>query len=186
MEDRRIVELFWQRDELALKETDKKYGDYVFKIAQNILEDNEDSIECVNDTYMRAWNTMPNNRPDKLNLYLGKIARGIAIDFYRKKSAQKRISTQYSISLSELEECVGAADNTESIVEGEQLLSLINRFVMSLKVIERNVFICRYYFFDAIEDISYHTGYSVSKIKSMLLRTRNKLKKFIESEGFSV
>ncbi len=186
MEDRRIVELYWSRSESAISETDKKYGRYIYNIANNILSDDEDSKECVNDTYMRAWNTMPSNRPDKLSVYLFKIVRGIAIDFYRKKNADKRISSQYSLSLSELGECISGKDTAVSSAEYELLYSLINRFVLALSNTERTVFISRYYFMDSINDIAKNLGFSVPKVKNMLFRTRNKLKNFIESEGFPI
>lgn len=186
MDDRQIVNLYWSRDEAALSETDKKYGRYLSKIAHNILCDIEDVEECVNDTYMRAWNTMPQHRPDRLNIYLGKIVRGFSVDLFRRKNAEKRRSSQYSLSLCELEECVSGKDSTVSIYETELLSAAINRFLFTIDSEERSVFICRYFFLDSISEIAVCKGCSQSKIKSLLFRTRKKLKNFLESEGFEV
>ncbi len=184
MDDSQIVNLYWDRDESAVAETDIKYGRYLRKISYNILSADEDVSECVNDTYMRAWNTMPQQRPSKLSVYLGRIIRGISIDALRRKSAEKRGGTQYTLSLCELEECVDGAPSAEDKVSEKLLGEAISRYLYTLPAESRTVFVCRYFFCDSIEDIAKCKGCSQSKIKSLLFRTRKGLKAFLESEGF--
>ncbi|MBQ8550297.1 MAG: RNA polymerase sigma factor [Clostridia bacterium] len=184
MDDLQIVDLFWRRDESAVTETDTKYGRYLKKISYNILSQDEDVNECVNDTYMRAWNTMPSERPSKLGVYLGRIVRGLSIDLLRKKGAEKRGGKQYLLSLSELEECVDGAPSAEDKLNEKLLGEAISRYLYSLPAESRTVFVCRYFFCDSIEEIAKCKGCSQSKIKSLLFRTRKGLKAFLESEGF--
>jgi len=184
MDDVQIVDLYWNRDERALEETDIKYGRYLKKISSNILAQDEDISECVNDTYMRAWNSMPQHRPSRIGVYLGKIIRGISIDLLRKKGAEKRGGKQFSISLSELEECVDGAPSAEEKLDEKLLGEAISRYLYTLPAESRTVFVCRYFFCDSIEDIAKCKGCSQSKIKSLLFRTRKGLKAFLESEGF--
>lgn len=184
MEDSKIVNLYWERDENAVSETDIKYGRYLRKISFNILLADEDVSECVNDTYMRAWNTMPQQRPSRLGVYLGKIIRGISIDKLRHKNAEKRGGSQFSVSLCELEECVDGAPSAEDKLDEKLLGKAISSYLYSLPPEARTVFICRYFFCDSIEDIAKCRGCTQSKIKSLLFRTRNGLKVYLESEGF--
>ena len=184
MDDVQIVNLYWERDEKALIETDIKYGRYLKKISHNILSQDEDVNECVNDTYMRAWNSMPSQRPSRLGVYLGKIVRGISIDLLRKKGAEKRGGRQYTVSLSELSECVDGSPSAEEKMNDKLLGEAISKYLYSLPAESRTVFICRYFFCDSIEDIAKCRGCSQSKIKSLLFRTRKGLKAFLESEGF--
>ncbi len=184
MDDSQIVDLFWDRDESAITETDAKYGRYLRKISYNILSADEDVSECLNDTYMRAWNTMPHKRPSKLSVYLGRIIRGLSIDAIRRKGAEKRGGSQYILSLAELEECVDGAPSAEEKVNEKLLGEAISRYLHSLSAESRTVFVCRYFFCDSIEDIAKCKGCSQSKIKSLLFRTRKGLKTFLESEGF--
>jgi RNA polymerase sigma-70 factor (ECF subfamily) len=186
MQDDAIVSLYWERDEAAISETAKKYGKYLSKIAYNVLSDLEDTEECVNDTYMKAWNSMPPNRPGVLSTFLGKITRQAAIDIFRKKNSEKRRSSQFALSLSELEECVSAGDVTEQNVEIKELSASISNFLRTLSPEASGVFIGRYYFMDSIQDIAANFGMSQPKVKSMLHRTRIALKNHLEQEGYNV
>lgn len=187
MEDCKIVDLYWARDEDAIVQTQIKYERYLTKIAFNILSDHEDSAESVNDTYLRAWNSMPDNRPDLLSTYLGKICRRLAIDMYRKKTADKRGGSEYEVSLQELAENgiepAGAFDNDS---EFKQLGSLISEYLRTISAEQRTVFVSRYFHCDPLKDICARTGYSESKIKSMLFRVRGGLKKYLEKEGYTI
>lgn len=183
MEDRDIVELYWQRSEHALEETAKKYGKYFFTIANNILGSSEDANEIVNDTYLGAWNSMPENRPTVLSSYLGKITRRLAIKRLEAREADKRGGGEVSLVLEELSGCISAGQSVERELEQAELSSAIDRFVMSLPLTERRVFLCRYWYLDSISDIVKSSGFSQSKVKSMLHRTRKKLKLYLEKEG---
>lgn len=186
MDDLSIVELYWKRDEAAITETDRRYGKYLSKIAYNILADLEDSRECVSDTYLKAWNTMPENRPTVLSAYLGKIARQISIDAFRRKHSEKRRASEYSVSLSELEDCVSGSDTPEAEAEVQLLGSSINSYLRSVSDESRKIFIRRYFFADSVKDIASYFGVSEAKTKSVLYRTRQGLRKYLEKEGFIV
>jgi RNA polymerase sigma-70 factor (ECF subfamily) len=140
----------------------------------------------VNDTYLKAWNSIPPNKPSVLSTYLGKITRQTSIDLFRKRTADKRISSQYAVSLSELEECVSTGDITEQNVDVHLLAESISKFLRTLSPEASNVFIGRYYFMDSIQEIAASYGMSQAKVKSMLHRTRIALKKYLEKEGFEV
>lgn len=186
MDDDKIVNLYWQRDQSAIRETESKYGRYLMRIAYNVLFDPEDSKESVNDTYLKAWNSMPPHKPGILSTYLGKITRQTSIDRYRKKNSQKRRGSEYSISLSELEECVSKEATPEEAIELQMLADAISAYLRSLSGENRNIFVCRYYFMDSIREIAAYSGVSESKIKSILYRTRNGLKSYLEKEGFAL
>ncbi len=184
MQDEMIVEMYWKRDENALRETERKYGRYLSKIAYNILSDWENSREIVNDTYLKAWNSMPTQRPKNLASYLGKIARQLSIDVFRTRNRQKRRASEYAVSLSELEECVSSDETTEQIVESKLLAEAIGRYLRILPAQTRNVFIGRYFYADPIREIAGYYGFSEAKVKSLLYRTRQGLKAYLEKEGF--
>ncbi len=186
MEDSKIVERYWQRDEQAIKLTEEKYGRYLLKIAFNILQDPADSDECVNDTYLKAWNSMPQNRPSVLSTYLGKITRRLSVDVFRKKNADKRAASQYAISLDELDEIIGGNDITVGKAEVDALAAAISTFLKGTSSVVRTAFVCRYYFSDSLEDISLYSGMSVPKIKSLLFRTRKELREYLLKEGFDL
>ncbi len=151
MLDEEIVDLYWQRDENALRETERKYGPYLTKIAYNILSDLEDSKERVNDTYLKAWNSMPPHRPGVLSAYLGKITRQLSIDLFRTRNREKRRASEYAVSLSELEDCVSGSETTEQRVELKMLAEAINAYLYTLPAEARSIFIGRYYFADSKE-----------------------------------
>lgn len=184
MDDARIVELYWERNENAISETANKYGSYLNSISYNILVNSEDAQECVNDTYHDAWNSMPPHRPSILSTFLGKITRRIAIDRFRKNKAVKRGGSEITLALEELEDCVAGSSDVEREYERQEVIELINRFLQSLPDTERKVFLCRYWYMDSIPSISEQFGFSQSKITSILYRVRGKLKVQLVKEGY--
>lgn len=186
MEDERIVELYWSRDEDAISKTQEKYDRYLTKIAYNILANAEDSRESVNDTYLAAWDSMPPHRPAVLRAYLGKLTRRISIDCFRGRNRAKRAPSQYALSLDELGECVSGGNTTEEIVNVKLLADAIGMFLRLQSDEARNLFIGRYYYLDSLKEAAAYCGMSESKAKSMLFRTRIALKEYLEKEGFSL
>lgn len=186
MTDEQIVELYWERDESALAATQQKYSRYLTKIAYNILTDMEDSLECVNDTYLRAWKAIPPNRPTVLSTFLGKITRRTAIDVLRRKSRDKRIPSEYLFSLSELAECVSDENSIEGQIEAEVLAKAINAYLRTISKEARQLFIGRYYYLDSLKEVAEYCGMSESKAKSMLYRIRCGLKAYLEQEGYVI
>lgn len=186
MQDEQIVELYFNRDESAITETQNKYERYLTKIAYNVLADFEDSKESVNDTYLAAWNSMPPHRPNVLSVYLGKLTRRISIDIFRKRNRDKRKASQYALSLEELGECVPALDGPEEAMDSQLLADAINKFLRSISEDARNAFIGRYYFLDPLKTVAGYCGMSEAKAKSLLFRTRCGLKEYLKKEGFDV
>lgn len=184
MQDEKIVALYWERDESAIRATEEKYGAYLTKIAYNILADLEDSKESVNDTYLGAWNSMPPNRPSILSTYLAKITRRTSIDIFRKRSSAKRRVSEYSVSLEELGDCISIGESPEQTVELQLLADTIAAYLQTLPKMNRNVFLQRYYYLDPVQDIADYYGVTKSKIEGMLHRMRKGLKAHLEKEGF--
>lgn len=182
MDDCELVELYWKRDELAILETAKKYGGYCYKIAYNILQKPEDSEECVSDTYFKAWNAIPDDRPYIFSAYLGKIARNLAINIYNKSNAKKRGNGELDLILNELENCIPSNYDVEIETESRQICKAINRFLLSLNEERRIIFVRRYWYGDSIKSISERFGFGESKIKSILFRCRNSLKRYLKRE----
>ena len=185
MDDKEIIKLYWERDEAAIKETSSKYGKLCAYIANNILSNYEDSEECVNDTWLAVWNAIPTQRPERFSAFVSKITRNLALKKYEYISAAKRNHSAVS-SLEELGECVSGTDNVESEMERKHIEYAINQFLWKQSDEKRNVFIRRYWYFDSIESICMRTGFSQSKVKSMLYGMRQKLKKYLEGEGIEV
>lgn len=183
MEDYSIVNLYWARSENAISETSKKYGNYCHSIAYNILGNVEDADESVNDTYLDAWNNIPPHRPSILSTFLGKITRRISIDKWRGRIAEKRGGGEIVLVLDELSDCIPSNQSVEHEVEATELSQLIDNFVMSLPLMERRVFICRYWYLDPIADIAQRFGFSQSKVKMMLHRQRKNLLNRLEREA---
>ena len=181
MEESTILDLFFDRDEQALVQVRKQYGKLVYSVAYHILNNREDSQECENDTYLAAWNAIPPDRPRSLAAYLSGLVRNISISRLRAKQADKRGGGQIMLSLHELDECLPAPPQADT----EELAALLNRFLSSLGETERKVFICRYWRCDAIGQIARRYGFGQSKVKMMLSRTRDKLRKFLEQEGYT-
>ena len=171
MDDQKIVDLYWERSESAIKETQKKYGRYCHSIAYAILHSNEDAEECVNDTYLRAWGAIPPAKPSRLATFLGKITRNLALDRYDCAHAQK------------LSECIPDADSTLDLTDKIALGDAINSFLESLPVKTRQIFMRRYWFMSPIKDIARDVDMSESAIKVSLMRTRNEFKAHLEKEG---
>ena len=183
MEDSKIVDLYWDRNEEAIACTQQKYGAYLLKIARNILSDAQDSEECVNDTYLAAWNSMPENRPKTLSTYLGRIVRQISIDVFRKKNSLKRGGSEYVLSYSELEEDVSGGADPLKEIEAAELAEAVSEYIRSLKDIDRELFIRRYYYFDPVKEIAAGCGLSESNAKTKLFRLRKELKEHLRKEG---
>lgn len=184
MEDSKIVELYWQRDENALVLTSAKYGPYCRTIADNILHNEYDAEECLNDTYIGAWNSMPNHRPERLRHYLGKMTKWIALNRLDEKRSQKRGGNAAAdISLNELIDYVPSDKTIEERVELKEFCVAVNHFLSHLSPVERQLFLARYWFAAPVAEIAYKFGFSQSKVKSQLMRTRNKLRRYLEEEG---
>lgn len=184
MEDSAIIGLYWKRDDSAILHTQEKYGAYCLKISQNILDNLSDSEENVADTYLKLWNSIPPERPKHFSAYLGKIARNLAINRYKAKYAQKRLSNEFSASLDELDVCTPSNINVEDEVQIKELGRLISDFLYEQKEEVRAVFVCRYFDCDSVETIAEKFGFSQSKVKSVLMRTRAKLRQYLEQEGY--
>ncbi len=182
MNDREIIALYWAKKECAISATAEKYGRYCHTIAYNILYDHFEAEECVNDTYLGAWNSIPPHKPDRLSAFLGKITRNLALNRYRRKRAAKRSGGEIEIALSELENCIPAATGVEQVAEESFLVSVINRFLYAQTKTKRNIFILRYWHLYSIRDIADMYGERESKVKSLLFRMRNELKKILEKE----
>lgn len=184
MEDEKIVALYWDRDEGAIRETERKYDRYLTKIAYNILNNLDDSRESVNDTYLAAWDSMPPHRPSVLSAYLAKLTRRISIDCFRYRTRDKRMASEYAVSLSELGECVSGGNTTEELVNVKLLADAIGIFLRLQSEEARTAFLGRYYFLDSVKEVAAYCGMSESKCKSLLHRTRLGLKDYLTKEGF--
>ena len=186
MEDAAIVELYWQRRESAITETQSKYGAYCNAIARRILGNVEYAEECVNDTYLGAWNAMPPHRPTSLSTFLGKITRNLSLKRWRAGTAAKRGSGEVALSLDELEECAADAGNVTGRLEAEELARMLDRFLEGLPSDERRMFVCRYWHFDSVGEIAERFGFTQSKVKMSLKRTRDKLSIYLKREGVNL
>lgn len=184
MEDRNIIELFDARDESALDLCKKKYDRFCFRIADRILNNREDAEEIVNDTYLKAWNTIPPQKPESVKAYLGMLTRQGALNRAESRAAEKRGGGQVEIALSELEECL--ADVGTDTVDSILLRDALNRFLRALPPKARIVMIQRYWYMCPIEEIAKNNGMKMSYVKVTLHRTRAKLKEFLEKEGLLV
>ena len=184
MNDKNIVDLYFNRDEEAIAQTDKKYGRYCYSIAYNILTNKEDAEESVSDTYVAAWRAIPPRRPSVLSTFLGKITRHIAIDRWRERNASKRGGGEVPLALEELQDCVAGMQNVEMDYERKEIIKAYVKFLDALPATERRVFLCRYWYVDSVEAIADKFGFSQSKVKTMLHRTRAKLRKQLAEEGY--
>ena len=182
MTDEQIITLYWDRSETAIAETDNKYGRYFHYIAFGILCDDEDAKETVNDTYLKAWDTMPPQKPNHLKAFLGRITRQLSINRLERNTAKKRGGSQYDLALEELRDCI--ADNGEDYADITALRDCLNSFLRYLPEEARRVFIRRYWHMQPIAQIADGLSISESKVKSLLMRTREKLKQHLIYEGF--
>lgn len=183
MTDDKIVALYWARSEDAIKETEKAYGSYCHYVAFQILREEEDANEIVNDTYLKAWHSMPPQKPNPLKAFLGRITRQLSINRLEAKHTKKR-GGEYALSLNELENVI--CDSTRDVTDQMALTSALTRFLYALPITQRRVFIRRYWYFESISEIARAFSMSESKVKSMLMRLRKKLKQHLEQEGFEL
>ena len=183
MEDSRIIDLYWEREEQAIHAAASKYGSYCYAIAYNNLCSREDAEESVNDAYLGAWNAMPPHRPNSLRTFLGKITRCVSLKKWRDRHRDKRGGDEVALALEELSECIPSNTSVEESVIAVVLSERINRFVGTLAPTERQVFLCRYWYLDSIDKISADFCFGKSKVKSMLRRTRARLRADLEKEG---
>ena len=186
MEDNRIVELYWERDEAAIEQSSAKYGRYCRSIAYNILYNDEDVEECVNDTWMRAWGSIPPARPVSLRAFLGKITRNLALDRYDAARAQKRGGGEFCAVLDELSEYIPDTGSGYESVEDIEIEEILNSFLESLSPERRKVFMRRYWYMDSIKEIAEFYEISESKVKTVLFRSRAELKAVLTKEGIEV
>ena len=183
MEDKQIVDLYWQRSEEAIPATAAKYGAYCRTIANNILANNEDTEECVNDTWLKAWNSMPDNRPTLLGAYLGKLTRWLSLTKLRERGRLKRGGGEASLALEELAEVVAGGTNPEQMLELRELNAAVRGFLKQLPETERELFLSRYWFLLPVKEIAARFGFSANKVSTSLYRTRRKLQSYLKEEG---
>lgn len=186
MEDSTIIDLYWARQEQALSETERKYGGYCRSIAHNILQNREDSEECVSDTWLHAWNAIPPQRPSVLSAFLGRITRNLSFDRCRRQSAEKRGGGVLPLALDELSECVPAPGRVEQTLEAQELSTAIDRFLRTLPERDCSIFLRRYWYVDTVQTIAERYEINVSTVKSILFRTREKLRRYLSGEGIAV
>lgn len=186
MDDRKIIELYWQRNEDAIKESRAKYGSYCYTIAYNILNSREDAEECESDTYLDAWNSIPPKNPDPLRGFLGMITRRISLDKWRRARAEKRGGGDRLLSFDELEECIPSGRTIDEELAAETLAGIVSDFLHKLPQVECDIFLRRYFYLDSIKDICHSYGFGQSKVKMMLKRTREKLSERLIQEGIFI
>ena len=182
MQDDAIVELYWERDERAIQHTDEKYHIYCQTIADRILQSEHDAEECVNDTWLRAWNTIPPQKPSSLRLFLGRITRNLSLDRYRRLHADKRGGGEMPILLEELGECASGDDTVYEEVQRREMAERLHSFLTELPLRDRTVFLKRYFYAMAVTDIAGQLGTSENNVSKILSRTREKLKTFLGEE----
>lgn len=182
IEDEKIVELFFKRSELAIRELNNKYGKACHRLSYNIVNNRQDAEECVNDAYLGAWNAIPPEKPDPLLTYLCKIVRNISLKMYYRKQAAKRSST-YTIAMEEIEACIAAPSTVETEFEARELARVIESFLDTLTAENRVIFMRRYWFSDSCKDISGLVGLTEKNITVRLTRIRQKMKKYLIEKG---
>ncbi|MBE6928573.1 MAG: RNA polymerase sigma factor [Ruminococcaceae bacterium] len=184
MQDDEIITLYLERNEDAIRQTEKKYGKALKTMAMRILSDEDDSQECVNDTYLKTWNSIPPMQPSHLSAYLHKLVRRISIDRYRGRHSEKRKPNEYTASLDELGECLAGEETPQGVLELQLLTQTIEAFLQTLSEQNRQIFLCRYYFLDPVKQIAKFFSISESNVKSTLYRIRSGLKEHLKQEGF--
>ncbi len=184
--DGEIVELYWQRSEQAIAMTQISYGKYLYRISENVLHNLEDAEENVNDTYLKAWNAMPDARPRALSAFLGKLCRNGAIDLYRKRHSAKREGSGYEACLEELSEVVSGGVDPEAESMAGELSDAINTYLRRLDTKRRIVFLGRYFYMDSVKEIAAYSGFSEANVKSILFRVRTDLAKYLKEEGYAL
>lgn len=186
MRDTEIIDLYFARDERALSESEKSFGSYCYSIAWHILYDKEDSDECVNDTWLKAWNNIPPTRPNKLAIFLGTITRNLSLDRWKSKQTLKRGSGEMDVVLDEIEECVPDKSSVEDMVETEELKELLNKFLHELPEKDCSIFLRRFWYVEEYAEIAKRYDLNINTVKSSVFRTRAKLREFLEKEGVTI
>ena len=186
MEDEGIVALYWSRDETAISESSRKYGAYCGSIARNILRSAADAEECVNDTWLRAWNAMPPQRPSILSAFFGRITRNLSFDRYRRLHREKRGGDGMDAVLEELAECVSGREDTETQWEARALREEIDRFLLALPEEKRCMFVLRYWYADSLVEIAQRLGVSENSLSVSLHRIRGRLRTHLVERGFDI
>lgn len=186
VDDNSLVALFWARNERALAVTAAQYGGYCAQIAYNITKNREDTEECVNDSYLRVWNSIPTDRPQMFKPYIGKITRNLAISRYRRDHAKKRGEGARESVYEELADCIPGGFDTEKQLEDKEIAKAISTFLRTEKEEARILFVRRYWYAESIAKLSEDFGFSESKVKSALFRTRNALREYLEKEEISL
>jgi len=186
MNDREIVQLYFERNPEAIEKTAQKYKSYCICIAKNILGNSEDAEECFNDTLHNTWNSIPPKKPENLGTYIGKIMRNLSFDRHRHSHAEKRGEGEMTLVLSELKDCVSGKETPEQNLDRKELSSEINKFLDTLSKEKRNIFVCRYWYAFAISDIAEKFGKTETNISVILSRLRNELKEFLMERGYEV
>ncbi len=185
MDDGQIIDLYWNRDQRAVRETDKKYGKLLHSIAWNLLQSREDSEECVNDTYFRVWNAIPPARPGAFRTWLGQITRNLSLDRWKNRKAEKR-GGGAKILLGELEDCLPSQAGPERVVEEQELAEALNIFLRGLSPESRAMFLRRYWYGQNVAEVAEALGCGAGKVKSSLFRSRKALRTYLEQEGITV
>ena len=185
MDDQRIIELFFDRDEKALEYTAEKYDSYCYTVARAILDSDEDAKECVNDVWLAAWDTIPPNRPKKLSAYLGRIAKNLSVSKLREINAKKRGADYVRVCIDELTEIVPSQDSPEKLLENAELSQAIERGLKALSATNRRIFISRYYYLESIGELAARFCMNENQVKLRLSRTREKLRKHLRKEGLT-
>ncbi|MBR5825503.1 MAG: sigma-70 family RNA polymerase sigma factor [Clostridia bacterium] len=186
MDDKDIIKLYFDRSEKAISKTSEKYGRYLMRIAKNILISHQDSEECVNDTYLKAWNSIPPKTPQSLRAYLGRITRNSAINLCKKRTAEKRGTSVADIIFSELEACIPSELTVEKDIDEKFLISLLEDFLRDQKEKNRNIFVRRYWYCESLSQIAKDLSMKESTVASILYRMRLNLKEKLEKEGLTV
>lgn len=186
MEDHQIIKLFWDRDENAVTETSKKYGAYCYSIVKNMLQNKEDSDECVNDTYLNAWNALPPHKPNCFSVFLGKITRNLAFDRYHFNHAQRRGGGETAVVLDEIAEIVSDTHDVEQAVDSRELARAINEFLSELPADKRKLFVLRYWYTEKVSVVAKQLGMTENACSVQLSRIRNKLRKHLRDGGFDL
>lgn len=184
MEVSQIIELYWRKNADAISETSSKYGAYCYTIADNILHSIEDSEECVNDTWLHAWNAMPPQKPNVLRMFLAKITRSLSVNRFKARSAEKRGGGEINLVLDELADCLAGETNVEAEYEVKELEQCIQRFVRGLPERDGNVFVRRYFFTEPVAAIAKRYGLTESNVTVILSWTRKKLRLKLAKEGY--
>lgn len=183
MDDSGILELYWARNQDAIAETDKKYGSYCRQISYNILRSTQDADECVNDTWLKAWNAMPPQRPQKLQAFLGKIVRNVSLDRWDRAQAGKRGSGRAALLLSELSECVPSPQTVERALDDAAITAAISAWLRQQTPKNRVAFVRRYWYADSTAQVARQVGLAEGGVKSLLHRLRESLRNHLEQEG---